>query len=56
MTLCSIRAASSAWNVAGLVLLLEVEPMDLSAEPRAQALDLERRLAGRGGRFIGRRR
>jgi hypothetical protein len=26
--------------------------MDLSAEPRAQALDLERRLAGRGGRFI----
>jgi hypothetical protein len=36
-----------------LVLLLEVEPMDLRAEPRAQALNLERRLAGGGGRFVG---
>ena len=35
-----------------LVLLLEVERVDLRAEPCAQALNLERRLAGGGGRFV----
>jgi hypothetical protein len=35
-----------------LMLLLEVEPMDFRAEPRAQALNLERRFSGRSGCLV----